>query len=307
VANISPSNPTIQEYSFGLQRGDAGPSLDCSLKEVAVSILWPPLGFKTPLCLFIEDGRKDAIQVLLDHGASTEAVSSYDTTALWQALARNQYDILEMLLGRGADIKARKSGRLGGETPLFYAVSQHMESTVKLLLHRGASMNAVVHDSRVRWTPVQKAVENGSITIVRLLLDAGASIEKENESGATLLWVAAISNREVVVRLLLAYLPTLPNHQSFQSSWLHMAGRGPPYDGQSLRRHVARRMDTRHQGRADQRAQDNPPAGPHSRRQRRRVPGHGILSVAAAGMVSVSQAPLLRFQMLSVYPLSRPR
>lgn len=129
---------------------------------------------------------KENIKKLLHKGANIEARDNDGRTILhhW---ARSDQDleyreeILDMILGSGANINARNSEL--GYTPLQDALVPRVCAleTAKLLLDRGADINFIT--KRHVLTPLQLAMRWGEpdIGFISLLLDKGASLEVQNK------------------------------------------------------------------------------------------------------------------------------
>ncbi len=108
-------------------------------------------------------------------------------------------DLAELLISRGADVRARDER--GGSTPLHLAAQHGHAIVAALLVKRGADVNAVTI-GRGR-TPLHDAVDGlagtsdleGRIEVARLLLSRGADINaREAGSGRTPLDAAVASS-----------------------------------------------------------------------------------------------------------------
>jgi hypothetical protein len=111
-------------------------------------------------------------------------------TALHMAAAAFRRGVAELLVGHGADCRARN--RRGAE-PLHYAAdTNHWDpmvqaETLTYLLSVGADPNAV---DRAGVAPLHRAVRTRSLAAVRALLDGGASPRQPNKAGSTPLHLA---------------------------------------------------------------------------------------------------------------------
>jgi len=114
-----------------------------------------------------EDGKK-ALELLLERGASANAVARPGITMLALAVMDENEEMVRLLVGRGAD-----PNRFGPEecNPLTFAASEGNADLVRLLLSKGARPNPV---TRSGLTPLRAALEGGHRTIVRMLQSAGA-------------------------------------------------------------------------------------------------------------------------------------
>ncbi|NWI84587.1 TANC1 protein, partial [Pitta sordida] len=122
-----------------------------------------------------------------------------DTDALWgetaltAAAGRGKLDVVELLLGQGADV-TRANRR--GVSPLLCAVRQGHWQIAKLLLERGADVN--LSDKQGR-TPLMVAACEGHLSTVEFLLSEGATISSLDKEGLTALsWACLKGHKEVV-------------------------------------------------------------------------------------------------------------
>lgn len=86
-------------------------------------------------------------------------------------------------------------------TPLFWAVQTGDEEMLDFLLGKGADVNATV---RSRDTPLHQAVMMGEIELARHLIAAGADVEARGQCEFTVLHRAAISGDDRLVELLVS-------------------------------------------------------------------------------------------------------
>ncbi|CAH0059704.1 unnamed protein product [Clonostachys solani] len=146
------------------------------------------------------------IRRILEADADPEAadhVQGKRVSALSQAIISNNIPMVELLLGKGADIN-RPAKRGLKRTPLQQACEQGGFQMVKYLLDRGADIHAppAVNGGA---TALQLAAIQGNVRIVRLLLDLGANINEAPAAvnGRTALQGAAEHGRVSVLDLLL--------------------------------------------------------------------------------------------------------
>ncbi len=119
-------------------------------------------------------GCKEAVDILLDHGAEINASTSSGRTALSLAVEDKQTDIVRLLLDRGAD------PNVGIDTaPLYYAADTE---TCSLLLAHRASINGPDHAKKA---PLHSAAEVGHLDVVKVLLRAGANVLAVDSGGLT--------------------------------------------------------------------------------------------------------------------------
>jgi ankyrin repeat protein len=110
---------------------------------------WSEDGF-TPLHFAAFFGHPTAARLLIERGAELEARSTnrefaFDATPLHSASAAGQRDVCEALLDAGADVNAVQHG---GYTALLDAAANGNTELVDFLLERGADRAARLEDGR---------------------------------------------------------------------------------------------------------------------------------------------------------------
>jgi hypothetical protein len=101
-------------------------------------------------------------------------------TALHQAAANGNVELLELLLSHGAQIDSFNSI---GETPLHYAARFGSLKAVKILINEGAWIDQ--RTKHTRATPLLIASESGHESIIRELLENGAKKDAKDTFGKT--------------------------------------------------------------------------------------------------------------------------
>jgi hypothetical protein len=117
-------------------------------------------------------------------------------TALHFAAKRGHEAVVQLLLDKGADIKAKDKP---GQTALHFAVTGGHEAVVQLLLNKGADINAKDNNGK---TVLHRAAFGGHEAVVRLLVDSGADVKAKDNNGKTALYWPAQYGTEAMVRLL---------------------------------------------------------------------------------------------------------
>jgi ankyrin repeat protein len=169
----------------------------------------------------IQDGAREgdalAVGVLLDRNPQlVHARNDFGDTPLHQAVIKGHYDVVLLLLQKGADVNARRqyttweyaavlSGRpldwvyrpsIGqtevrvkdGETALHLAAQYGRYRIATLLIRAGAWLNPKDHSG---WTPLHWAAAQGHMIVVQLLVRAGARVAVKNYLGKTPVDLAA--------------------------------------------------------------------------------------------------------------------
>ena len=145
----------------------------------------------------VRTGQRQLVECLLSDGANINEKGHWGETALGLASGAGYSDIVELLLSKGADVKAIEFGR---DTPLHHATTAEV---VELLVAHGADVNARNHFER---TPLHSAAEREdaaiSEEIVGALIAKGADVNAKDNLGTTPLDVALGKNHQTVAELL---------------------------------------------------------------------------------------------------------
>jgi uncharacterized protein len=149
-----------------------------------------------------EVGDTAGVAALLD-GSDPPDVDTkdwLDNTALMVAAKAGRREVVEVLLDHHADINAR--GRNDRFTALLMAAAYGRRDVVSLLLDRGADPLTRAIDGD---TALTVAALKGHLPVVELLLDRHPDlIDNRNSQGRTALMTAAFYGRRDVVELLLS-------------------------------------------------------------------------------------------------------
>jgi ankyrin repeat protein len=173
-----------------------------------------------PLTLATRIGDEAMVRFLLEKGAAIRG------RELHEAAQRGHAAVIELLLGRGADIEAR-DGYI--RPPLHVAAQWGQNAMVRLLLEKGANIEAE-DDSGMRalhWAArgrrgFQQIDPGAHAAVVRLLLEMGANFEAKDKEGRRPLWYAvkARDSDAEIIKLLLekGATPLSPEEEADSSS-----------------------------------------------------------------------------------------
>jgi ankyrin repeat protein len=121
------------------------------------------------LTLAARGKKRETVKLLLDRGADASVrLPTRASTALHQAVAAGDVEIVKLLVNAGAEIDALNSN---GETPLNYAAHHGAKDVVEFLASRGADLNS---RSRTGLTPLLEAEGGGYKEAADLLRRLGA-------------------------------------------------------------------------------------------------------------------------------------
>jgi uncharacterized protein len=152
------------------------------------------------------------VRSLLAHKADVNQAQLDGTTALHWAVRQERMDLVTLLIGAGANVKA--ANRFG-VTPLLLACVNGNASTIEALLKTGLDANAVISD--LGETALMMAARTGRADAVQVLLSHGADVNgRESLKGETALMWAAAEGHASMVRLLVERGADVNAHTYFQ-------------------------------------------------------------------------------------------
>ncbi|MBV9546606.1 MAG: ankyrin repeat domain-containing protein, partial [Chloroflexi bacterium] len=133
---------------------------------------WAPDGF-TPLALAAFFGRRESVELLLQHGAdvSVAARNPSGVTALHAALAGPEPEIARILVAAGADVNARQQR---GFAPLHTTAQNGSLELSQFLLEHRADPSVATDDGR---TPADLARAAGHTVLADYLSRAPSSVD----------------------------------------------------------------------------------------------------------------------------------
>ena len=149
--------------------------------DVLESAQYTPLAKAAENCV-ATDRSLEIARILLSYGAAPDGGGTFHDGAyqsrslpLVNAAVHNCIEWAELVMDQGASVDAVDSS-LG--TALDQAVMNQNADLVRLLLHHGASAN--VQTGKDKSTALHKAAKQKSLEIVRLLLESGARVDIED-------------------------------------------------------------------------------------------------------------------------------
>lgn len=144
------------------------------------------IGGNSSLHMAVDTGNAEIVGMLLNAGANVNVgynpASLVDSgpTPLYNAAAKGDMDMIELLLSKGADTDAIDAD---GQTPVYGAIENNKAASVKRLLEAGADVDT--HDNN-GYTPLIFALESRStLEVVNEVLAAHPDITVEDKDGLT--------------------------------------------------------------------------------------------------------------------------
>ena len=122
---------------------------------------------------------------------------SHKNTALMRAASKNNTEIMEYLLHKGANINAQNKTV---DTALIWAAAGNSKDAVKLLIKKEANLDLAQKDG---ITALIRAIKDNNTDIALLLIDAGASLRQTGPRGKTALDYALDSNNKTIINAIL--------------------------------------------------------------------------------------------------------
>ena len=151
-------------------------------------------------------GNIEAVRWHLDAGTDVNAKGVTGWTALHHAALNGGKEIVELLIGKGADVNAKNNLH---KTPLYYAERE----TIDLLRKHGGKRGYELKAEATQPEPttakapdisIHKAAEDGNIEAVKQYLDGGADVNAKDKLGWTPLNHAAEGGHKEIIELLIA-------------------------------------------------------------------------------------------------------
>eukprot|EP00008_Paramoeba_atlantica_P013244 CAMPEP_0201480932 /NCGR_PEP_ID=MMETSP0151_2-20130828/5298_1 /ASSEMBLY_ACC=CAM_ASM_000257 /TAXON_ID=200890 /ORGANISM="Paramoeba atlantica, Strain 621/1 / CCAP 1560/9" /LENGTH=339 /DNA_ID=CAMNT_0047862929 /DNA_START=41 /DNA_END=1057 /DNA_ORIENTATION=+ len=190
-----------------------------NLKE-EIDIDEPDEDGNAPLHLAVENGFKEIVEILVEHGADVDLQDAvlflFDFTFDFNLIlflngkaplhlaihAQASVEIMKILVEHKARMNLEDDQ---GFTPLQSAVEDGTEEEIKFLILHGADVNTANTENHERgdgYSPIHYAAQRGSQEIMKILVDNGAHIDQGDNEGCSPLLNAASAGEEDVVKAL---------------------------------------------------------------------------------------------------------
>ncbi|CEP01703.1 Ankyrin repeat domain-containing protein [Plasmodiophora brassicae] len=148
------------------------------------------------LAAAVARGHLDVVQWLIGHGADVNP--GHGAVPMVEAAANGHVDVVRILLDKGARLDRCKRGSY---CPLSVAARAGHANVVELLCSRGASVYAAAGNVSCS-VAINEAAERGHVDVVGILLDNGGQLDRSNCVAYCPLIVAAKAGHANVVELL---------------------------------------------------------------------------------------------------------
>jgi len=146
----------------------------------------------------------EVAKYLILAGADVNITANDGTTALLEA-AESSAEITQLLLNKGADIKARRDDGRGLFTSCIFGILMDRVDyeLAEFVLSKGADVNEAATSGDIEgWAPIHYAVSNGNEELIRFLVKNGADVNATTKDGKTPLSIASEAGNEEIIAIL---------------------------------------------------------------------------------------------------------
>lgn len=154
----------------------------------------------TPLILACQQGEKEIVELLLEHGADITTRNADDNSLLMIACRRSDQEMIKLLLDRKANFELKDKT---GCTLLHWACRLGNEEIFELLIQLKANMDVIDLNG---LTALHWACCGGNVKIVKRLLEKEPLkiLNARTKDATTPFMLACLHNRQPVIELLLS-------------------------------------------------------------------------------------------------------
>ncbi len=163
---------------------------------------------RTPLHYAALSQNPALVEFLISRGADIKARELNGGTPLHFAAYGGNTAVVSILIQKGSDLHAKNNM---GQTPAFYAAMNGHLEVLQNLVNEGAEVN--IKDIR-NWSPVLLASWSGHTDVVSFLLQKGVDINAAEEETWAPIHAAAFAGHTEVCRVLVEHDPKLLNAAS---------------------------------------------------------------------------------------------
>jgi ankyrin repeat protein len=162
-------------------------------------------GSPSPLYIAVRNNHLDMIRLLLSFGAEVNT-RAYSTSAIVRSIERNNEEIFNLLLEKGASLEAGElAGRIDYDTlhlPVHHAAAVGNEHILRRLLESGHGVDDTLINEG--WTALFHAAKAGNDNTLRVLIfEYHADINKTANGGIYAIHTAAFHNHPKCIRVFL--------------------------------------------------------------------------------------------------------
>lgn len=155
-----------------------------------------------PLFYAIQYKNQYALQELLISGADANYKNDANVNSLHLAVRKRDITMVKMLTKYVKNLDARTNS---GSTALHFACNYQSYDIVKILLEKGASQNVIEAD--YDFYPIFYAVVQNNVEITKLLVDYNANPNNQDYEGNTVIHYAILNNHTEILDYIINHYP----------------------------------------------------------------------------------------------------
>lgn len=190
--------PAATDIHSAIRSADAAVIRQIIQQEGGAALNRPDNWGRTPLIVALQQGKTDIVEMLIGLGANLSLTDAWGRTPLLVATQLKNTDAIRLLLARGVNVDMANQNDI---TPLIAAAQTANHEAMKLLLRAGASVDKT---DNLGWSALMWAASRNDGAAVKLLLDKGADVNVIGRDRATALELARHRGADVGLQASLA-------------------------------------------------------------------------------------------------------
>ena len=175
----------------------------------------------TPIMYAVTSNNNAAlIDKWIDAGADLKVTNRQKQSLLHIACTYGKQDLARKLINQGMPYDQPDQY---GNTPLFSAAARNQLEIVKLLLEKGANVNIV--SKNTKHTLLHSVCQSGALDSFKLIIDKAEDVNATNNQGQTAIMLASYARQPEMVKALLekGADPNIVSKDGYMTSALHAA------------------------------------------------------------------------------------
>lgn len=163
----------------------------------------------TPLMQALKSDQDDAVDTLIEAGASADALDNDEATVLQVAITSGKPDVAIRLLDNIADsISAKNSD---GETALLLAIKEGQNDLVQALVDKNCDLTIADNSGKAA---IHHSIESSNVDLLEILIAAGADVDQIGPKKIAPVFMALKSGSEEIFNILFSKGASLSIHHT---------------------------------------------------------------------------------------------